>query len=1280
MRILLLLIGTVLCIPVIAQRSEFKFKHITSETGLTTETVNCVLKDSRGYVWIGTVNELNRYDGYNMTHYAYDAMDSSSISGNIVTTIAESPEGDIWIGTQNNGISVFNWEQEAFTRIQHNPLSPRSLSDNRIRKIYFDSRGNAIIGTDHGLNVYNREKKSFKSYTHDPDKRNSPSDNLIFNLLEDNPGKFWITTNSGSLDYFELDKETFTHHVYEPDYDQSKMDTRKPIIKDHLGRIWVGTERVGIFILNQDRSAFSKITTKDGLNTNDITSLFFDHKSTIWIGTDGGGINYFDLAKESVHYSVNDQTESESLSSNVILEVYQDDSDLIWVSTNKGGLNTYSPFRSKFTTFKHSNSNSNTPASDYVIGLHETRDGKIWLGLDGGGMDVFDQNTAQFTHFRHDPKNPNSLSGNVIKSILEDSKGDLWLGTYNAGLNRYNRKTGKFTHYQPDKSNPQSLPGIHIWSLMEDDTGVLWLGFLNSGLAKYDQELDGFIRYIHRPDDPNSISSNSIKVMMDDGNGMLWIGTFSHGLNLFDSSSGTFKRYRHVPGDSTTIPNDNIQSILQDTDGRIWIGTSDGICYLDEARNVFVTPDWNSDLSSRVINGILEDHKKNLWLSTNRGLSKFDLASNTLSHFGVNDGLQGNVFNYTSAVKSNITGNLFFGGQKGFNVFNPKETLMNTYEPRISLTNFRLFDKPVRAGEQIFGRALLATSIESMDHLILTHKENVFSFDMVVHDLTTPLKNKYAYMLEGFDQDWVYADASQRKATYMNLPPNTYTFKVKATNSDGIWSPKERNLKIEVLPPWWALWWFRLLVAIAILSAIVTVYRWRIRNIEQSKFLLEAKVNEATEEIRSRNSALEEQKVRLMSAISDINHIVADAVQNGNFQGRIDTTVKVGEWKELAQIVNNLFEEVQVPFGNVNRIVNHMANGDLTSRYSDEAKGDILSLKDNINKALGSLNEILSHTIDQVNIVGDTSESMRVRSQEMNLSSQEIATAIAQMSMGVKDQLNKIDESVQLLDDISDFSNQIREQAQNINSKSNDGVTKSNKGMDAINMINKTIAEITTYSHDANQSTQALWKRSREISGVLSIIKGIAAQTNMLALNAGIQAAQAGEAGRGFSVVAEEIRQLAEGTKSSAVDIEAIIDAIQHDSDNLTQLISEMSNSVRNGELAVNDGLSTFQEVHDSHLDTNSLAESIATSTQRQTQNIEHISARMENILVFAEQTATMTEEVAASTFTLSSGMSEYDKMNGHATGIIKRLIEQVANFKITSKETNETEGLSIES
>lgn len=1268
MRLTLLCLCGLISKLLFAQQADIKFKNITTEEGLSTETINCVFKDSRGYVWIGTIDGLNRYNGYQMTTFHYDALDSSSISGNNVTTIHEDALGNLWLGTLNNGVNIFSWERETFRRLKHDVVNPSTISGNQIKKILPLDQGRMLIGTSAGLNIYEPSKDTFTRFQENARNLNSLSDDQIFDMLEDKPGFFWITSACGTVDYFNASTGTFESYAYDENYDPS-IDTRKPIIKDQMGRIWIGTEGYGIYIIDKIKDEVTKITQRDGLNTNDVTTLFYDGNKTIWIGTDGGGLNFYDTQTQRFSYATSSVNDRESLSSNVILQIYQDDSDLVWVSTNRGGISTYSPYRNKFKTYKHQPDDPQSLSSNYVIGIHESNDGKIWLGMDGTGLDVYDQFTGTFRHFEYEPNNPNSLSGNVIKSIQEDAQGDLWLGTYNAGLTLYKQKTGRFIRYRPDNDRPGSLPGMHVWSLLKDSSGEMWLGFLSSGLARYDRANDTFIRYLHDPNNPNSLSSNYIRTLVEDHSGIIWIGTFSAGINRFDQSSGSFQHYKHIPGDSQTIPNDDIRTIFQDGDQRVWVGTADGICYYDPAADRFATPKWNSLLINKVINGILQDEDRSLWISTNRGLSKYDMHEDELTHFGVSDGVQGNVFNYTASTKSNATGNLFFGGQKGFNVFNPNETPINQYQPRISFTDFRLFDRTLKIGEPYDNDIVLPESIETIEQITLTHRQNVFSLELVSHDLTSPDRIKYAYQMEGFDEDWIYTEGDQRKITYMNLPPSEYVLRAKATNSDGLWSPYDHQLSITILSPFWMRGWFRIGVLILLLSMTVAIYRWRVKRIKESKDMLEIKVKEATEEVLSRNSDLEAQKNLLVSAIEDINVIVKDAAENGNFQGRIATTEKVDEWKQLAEVVNGLFEEVQVPFSNVNRIVNHMAQGDLTERYDDEAKGDILNLKNNINKALVSLNKILRHTIHQVNLVGERSETMRVKSQEMNLNSEEIASAIAQMSMGVKDQLSKIDESVQLLEDISDFSNQIREQAQNINSQSNDGVDKSNKGMEAIRIINQTITEITTYSNEAQESSQALWKESRDISSVLSIIKGIASQTNMLALNAGIQAAQAGEAGKGFSVVAEEIRVLAEGTKSAAIDIETLIDTIQQDSDGLSQLMTEMNSSVKNGELAINEGLQIFKNVHDSQLNSHSLAESIATSTQRQTQNIEHISERMENILVFAEQTATMTEEVATSSRTLSSGMSEYDTLNGQAGAIIKKLIEQVADFKLNKDQ-----------
>ncbi len=843
---LLVIALTLISFSLRAQINQYSFDHIGTDDGLSTGTVNCVFKDSRGYVWIGTLDGLNRYNAYDITVFKHDPKDGASIVGNRISSITEDKYGRVWIGTRGNGISVFDWTTESFTHFRNVEGDPKSLASNAVYVLMKDSQDRVLIGTGGGLNVYNDETNDFVKFTHNPNDSGSLSNNTVLAILEDAPGKFWVSCLSGSIDLFDLATGNTRRLVYDPTYAHSAE--RKRILKDSQGTIWVGTDGQGIYKVNPATGDFTRMVYDpyvQGLNHNIITFLHEMKDGKIWIGTDGGGINVYDPAKGTFSYIRNSLSDTKSLSSDAVYNFHEDASGIIWISTFRGGVNYYSPFKAKFTFYKKIPGDENSLSFNSVIGVAKGPDGKVWLGTDGGGLDLFDPKTGSFEHDRYSPFNSNSISSDVIKSIYTDHEGNLWTGTYAAGVTRYNPKTKLYTRFYSDPNDPSTLAANNVWSITEDAQNRLWLAALGGGLDMFHPESGTFSHYYHDPEDPTSLSSNQVIVLFNDSRNNLWIGTEDKGLCRFVSENGTFERFHANPDDPTALPNGSIRAIYEDSKGVLYIGTAAGFCVFDANSKTFATHPVSELLASDVISGMLEDKDGKWWISTSFGMSRYDPATGDILNFDKSDGLQGNEFNYTSSVATDA-GYMIFGGTGGFNVFKPESIVLNDYEAPVALTDFSLFGKSVQFKDSLNGQVILDQPLSMIEKIELTHIENVFSIEFTSLDCTNPSRNKYRYQLDGFDEDWIEVGADKRRATYMNLSPGEYMFHVRATNSDGIWSDKERYLQIKILPPWWSTWWFRVLVVIVVVGCLTALYKWRVKALKTQRLELQKQVAERT--------------------------------------------------------------------------------------------------------------------------------------------------------------------------------------------------------------------------------------------------------------------------------------------------------------------------------------------------------------------------------------------------------------------------------------------------
>jgi signal transduction histidine kinase/ligand-binding sensor domain-containing protein/ActR/RegA family two-component response regulator len=798
-----------------------RFRHITIEQGLSQNSVHCIFQDRRGLMWFATKDGLNRYDGYNFTIYKSEAGNPDRLSSSLTWCIVEDRDGMLWIGT-DRGLNRFDPLKEEFTRYMPEPGNPAALSHREVRALCMDGSGFIWAGTQKGLNRLDPRTGKFTRYAADPSKPSGLHNDSIFSLWPDKDGSLWIGTGKGLA---RLDTKTGTFTSFSPDPHHPDSLTGGPvkaIYRDSSGVLWVGGEE-GLF-----RHAPGE---PGGLRGSTVNSIYEDRGGELWIGTLKGIHKYHrGTGRFTVYQS--DPGNPFSLSHNQVLSIYEDRSGVLWIGTYSG-VNQMIRKESVFTRYQYDPDNNNSLSHNSVYCLYEDRGGDLWIGTKGGGLNKLDMKKNIFTHYRHNPSDPSSISGDFVRSVHQDNNGIFWIGTWD-GLNRFDPGTGLFRRY------PVPLDGNNIRVLIEGDPGALWLGTRGGGLFRFDKRSGQFKQYLPNPQDTSGLSHNSVFALHRDRGGGIWVGT-QKGLNRFDPPAGTFTRYMADPNGSNSLSNDHVLCIHEDRKGHIWFGTyGGGLNRFNRDKQKWTCYSVKEGLTNPVVYGILEDETGNLWLSTNNGIYQFNPVKKRARNYNVREGLVNNEFNSGAFSKSRFTGEMFFGGMNGIDRFHPGKMAINEYVPPVVITAFKVFNRTVR-----FGRA-----ISEVKEIKLGYTDNFFSFEFAALNYKNQHLNQYAYMLEGFDKDWVYC-GTRRHAGYTNIRGGDYVFRVKGSNSGGTWNETGASVKVVISPPFWQTFLFWVIAVVFIFLVTLGAHLLRTFKLRNQKHKLEELVKERTCELKT---------------------------------------------------------------------------------------------------------------------------------------------------------------------------------------------------------------------------------------------------------------------------------------------------------------------------------------------------------------------------------------------------------------------------------------------
>ncbi|MBN1116197.1 MAG: response regulator [Bacteroidales bacterium] len=828
---------------VFSQIQSIEFKHLSVQDGLSRSWVKCIYQDKYGFLWFGTSDGLNKYDGYTFKIYRHSSSQKNSLNHNNINTIYEDSKGKLWVGTQV-GLNSYNRDTDEFI--------PTTAIQTYVDCVYEYEKGVQLVGTPVGLFVMNPEDLSAKQVY---------SDSYVMDIFIDNKNNCWLATLNGLL-LFDTSDYSF-HTIKLPgDEENSGENNIQKIFQDSDGRIWLGTSKQGLFIMeypegNPLSPAFYQYKpdpfNKKSVSQGAVYALLEDNDKQLWIGTENGGLNIIDLknfdrTRCNFHYFMHNPNDNSSLSNNSIHTIYRDNQNTIWLGVYDGGLNYYNSLSQKFIHVKQNPNTPNSLNNNHVNVLYE-EENKLWIGTEEG-LNIWDIKTDTYLHYTHDFNDDHSIGSNAVWAIFRDSRGSMWIGTWGGGLNLFNEKTGKFTRYQFNENDSASIGGNNIYGITEDKNGLIWIASMLGGLNSFDYKTRKFTRYKYKAG-RNSLPTDWLCEVHESINDELWIAT-TEALTLFDRKTGKFRVFKNNPQNTGSISYNGITDIFEDSKQNIWLGTNNGLNLYHRDDSSFSCYQVKNGLPNNSIKAICEDDEGNLWLTTNNGLSKFIDAINIpdslrFINYDITDGLQGNEFTDRSIFKGK-DGIIYIGGSNGFNAFYPDKIKENPFAPEIVFTDFLISNKSITTGAK---DSPLQRHINMANKVNLTRKHAVFSIEYAALNFISPEKNEYAYKLEGFDKDWNYI-GSKRIATYTNLDPGKYIFRVRATNNDGIWNETGKELTINILPAWWQT---TLAKAIYILLGLIALYFFRkytiISTTDKNKLWLEHIENQKSEELNN---------------------------------------------------------------------------------------------------------------------------------------------------------------------------------------------------------------------------------------------------------------------------------------------------------------------------------------------------------------------------------------------------------------------------------------------
>lgn len=881
------------------------FVRLLVDQGVSIGSVETIHQDVQGYMWFGGLDGLVRFDGYNWVPFRHDPQDPHSLSSNVVWDIFEDKQGVMWVAT-DGGLNRYDRELGQFNAFRHDDNDPQSIITDYTRSIAEDAEGNLWLATFGGLVRFDKTRQHFTAYRTDEQNENSLSSVALRRVFVDSTGIIWIGNNEAGLNRFDPRTGLFVRYPYKVTTSNGTSGGAVvSIFEDTDGYIWLGLDGGGLNRFDPRSNTFEHFLydadSPRGLAHSIVTSIVEDEHGTLWIGTEGG-LQEFNRQTHEFRLYVNNPNEKSSLSSSVIRSLYLDRNKDLWVGNFPTGVNFLDTSNRVFNTYRADPDNANSLSHGSVLAIEEDPEGNLWLGTDGGGLNHFDRTTGKYTHYKHNPKDPASIGADAVLSVERDYDGSVWLGTWRGGANHFDPFTGKSKNYTTGPEGQGFIRNENVWSILNDRQNTLWLATIGGGLNRFDRKTEKFTFY--RIQEPFKVPFDVVWKVYQDRKNRIWVGT-GDGLGLYVPEKDYFTFYKNDPANPSSLSFNVVLDMAEDKDGNLWVATrGGGLNRFNERTGDFTHITKADGLASDVLHSVVADAMGNLWVGSASGLTRFDPTLKKFNIFNEQNGLQGNQFNIGAGLKLS-SGEMVFGGTNGFTIFNPAELKFNAYVPPVAIVDFQIFNKPVVIGAE--GSPLTKTISETQE-ITLNYKQSVFSFSFVAMSFRNLSSNRFAYIMEGFEKDWNYVDVNRRNATYTNLDPGTYVFRVKAANNQGLWNEKGTSIVLHILPPPWKTWWAYALYVL-IVAGIIAAYV----HAQHQKILDERKINKRLQQLdKLKDEFLANTSHELRTPLNGIIGLAESlidgvgGVQSEVSRGNLEMIASSG--KRLERLVNEILD------------------------------------------------------------------------------------------------------------------------------------------------------------------------------------------------------------------------------------------------------------------------------------------------------------------------------------------------------------------------------------